>query len=113
MTQDTLNIIISGLMGLIGGFVTLPISTLFSWLLKKEEINLQTKITQREIRLQEQLKLENEKKIRTIQTQLDYALEREKRKLDIPIFSNKELSEIKSRIEKLENIIIRLSSNGN
>lgn len=113
MTQDTVNILVSGLMGLVGGLITLPINALFSWLLKKEEINLQYKIKQREMKLQAQMDFEAEKKTRTLQTRLDFELEREKRRLNSISNPSKEISEIISRIERLENAIRGLSSNGN
>jgi hypothetical protein len=100
-------------MGLVGGLITLPINALFSWLLKKEEINLQYKIKQREMKLQAQIDYEAEKKKRSFQTRLDFELEREKRKLDNALNPSKEISEIISRIEKIENTIRGLSSNGN
>lgn len=112
MAQDTVNILVSGLMGLVGGLITLPINALFSWLLKKEEINLQYKIKQREMKLQAQIDFEAEKKKRTLQTRLDFELEKEKRRLDNSSNPSNEISEIKSRIEKLEDAIRGLSSNG-
>jgi len=113
MAQDTLNILVSGLMGLVGGLITLPINAFFSWLLKKEEINLQFKIKQREMKLQAEIDYDAEKKKRTFQARLDFELEREKRKLDNASNPSQEILVITSRIEKLENIISRLSSNGN
>ncbi len=63
--------------------------------------------------MQAQIDFEAEKKTRTLQTRLDFELEREKRRLDNASNPSKEISEIKSRIEKLENTIRGLSSNGN
>jgi hypothetical protein len=93
MTQDTVNILISGLMGLVGGLITLPINALFSWMLKKEELNLQSKLKAREMQLQIQLDIKKEKELQRLR--------------------QNEISDIKSRIENLENSISRLSSNGN
>ena len=97
MTQDTLNILVSGLMGLVGGLITLPINALFSWMLKKEELNLQSKLKAKEIELQ---------------MQFDIIKEKELRKLNRTQNVRREISEIKSRLTKLENSADRSSSDG-
>lgn len=43
MQQETTNILISGLMGILGGLITLPISTILQWALKRDEIGYKSK----------------------------------------------------------------------
>jgi hypothetical protein len=43
MQQETSNILISGLMGILGGLITLPISTILQWALKRDEIGYKSK----------------------------------------------------------------------
>lgn len=58
MPQSTVNLFLSGLMGLLGGFFTIPINALISWWLKRDEQLLQHKLDmiakQRELLLQHQ-----------------------------------------------------------
>lgn len=98
MTQDSLNILVSGLMGLVGGLITLPINALFSWMLKKEELNLQSKLKAREMKLQLQFDIEKEKELQRL-------------KRASTVYGD--IYDIKSRLEILENASNRLSSNGN
>ena len=44
LSETTTNLLLSGIMGLIGGLITIPINTYFSWLLKKEEIKFQHRL---------------------------------------------------------------------
>jgi hypothetical protein len=62
MPESTLNLLFSGIMGIIGGMLTIPVSALFSYWLKRDELNLHHRLDivakQRELLLQHQLELE-------------------------------------------------------
>ncbi|MEW6206639.1 MAG: hypothetical protein AB1516_15100 [Pseudomonadota bacterium] len=38
------NLLLSGIMGILGGFITTPVNTIFAWLLKREEQSYQYKL---------------------------------------------------------------------
>lgn len=44
MSESTANILLSAVMGMLGGIVTTPINTLFAWFLKRDEQNHQYKL---------------------------------------------------------------------
>ena len=62
MSETTLNLLLSGIMGIVGGLLTIPVNALFSYWLKRDEIGLQHRLDmiakQRELMLQHQLELE-------------------------------------------------------
>jgi len=61
LPESTINLLLSGLMGIIGGMLTVPINALFSWLLKRSELNYQHQLgmiaKQRELLLAHQLEM--------------------------------------------------------
>jgi hypothetical protein len=63
--ESTINLLLSGLMGLFGGLFTIPINALFSWGLKRDEQLYQHKLDmiakQRELLLQHKLAMERQK----------------------------------------------------
>ena len=97
MAQDTFNILVSGLMGLIGGLITLPINAVISLLLKKEELNLQSKLKHREMQLQAKIDIDKEKELQRLRSTPNL---------------QSEISSIKSRIEKLEKDVNGEMQNG-
>jgi len=66
MDTSTTNLLVSGLMGLIGGLITIPINTIASWWLKREEQKYQHKLDviakQRELILQHKLEIQRTKR---------------------------------------------------
>lgn len=66
LPESTVNLLLSSLMGLIGGMVTIPINAGISFWLKRDEIYLQHRLDmiarQRELLLQHQLAMERQGK---------------------------------------------------
>ena len=66
LPESTLNLLLSGLMGLVGGLLTIPINALFSRWLKRDELLYQHKLDliakQRELLLSHKLELERQGK---------------------------------------------------
>lgn len=62
LPESTMNLLVSGLMGLFGGLITIPVNALFSWYLKRDEQRYQHKLDiiakQRELLLQHKLEME-------------------------------------------------------
>lgn len=62
LPESTINLLLSGLMGMFGGFVTIPFNAVFSLFLKRDELKYQHKLNliakQRELLLQHQLEME-------------------------------------------------------
>jgi hypothetical protein len=70
MDVTTTGILLSGLMGFLGGLMTIPINALFNLWLKREELEYSNKLEsiakQRELLLQHQLEMERKSKDRLI-----------------------------------------------
>ena len=66
LPDSTINLLLSGLMGIIGGIITLPINAIISWRLKRDEQLYQHKLDviakSRELLLQHKLEMEREAK---------------------------------------------------
>lgn len=66
MSESSLNILLSGLMGLAGGLLALPINAVLSYFLKREELYYSHKLDviakQRELLLEHKLELERKGK---------------------------------------------------
>ncbi len=62
LPETTVNILVSGLMGIVGGLVALPINTIFSWWLKRDEQLYQHKLDmiakKHELLMQHKLEME-------------------------------------------------------
>ncbi len=62
LPESTFNLILSGIMGVFGGLLTLPINAVIAWLLKRDEQLYQHKLDliakQRELLLQHKLTVE-------------------------------------------------------
>ncbi len=61
LPESSINLIISGIMGILGGLLTLPINAFFAYSLKRDEIKFQNRLDEiskkRELLLQHQLEL--------------------------------------------------------
>lgn len=70
MNETTTGILLSGLMGLFGGLITIPIHVLFYYLMRREELEysqkLETIAKQRELLLQHKLEMERKTKDKLI-----------------------------------------------
>jgi len=66
LPDSTVNLLLSGFMGLVGGLITIPLNALVSWLLKRDEQLYQHKLgmiaKQRELLLQHKLEMERKAK---------------------------------------------------
>jgi len=66
LPESTVNLLLSGLMGIFGGLATIPINTIFAWWLKREEQLYQHKLDmiakQRELLLQHKFEMEKKGK---------------------------------------------------
>jgi hypothetical protein len=66
MSESTLNLLLSAMLGFAGGMLAIPINALFSWLLKRDEQLLQHRLDvvakRRELLLQHQLEMERKAK---------------------------------------------------
>ena len=64
--ESTLDLLVSGLMGIFGGLIATPINALFSWWLKRDEQLLQHKLSmiekKQELLLQHKLEMERKEK---------------------------------------------------
>ncbi len=91
LPESTINLILSGLMGALGALISIPISSLISWQLKREEQLYQHKLDvvakQRELLLQHKLEMELKGK-------------------------DEEIAQIKARVSKLEQSVERAFGNG-
>ncbi len=89
ISESTFNLVLSGLMGALGSLVLLPINALVSWQLKREELLYQHKLDiiskQRELLLRHKLEMESKSK-------------------------DNEISQIKDRMSKLEQVLRRVVS---
>ena len=61
LPESTINLIVSGIMGLAGGLLTIPINAIFAYSLKRDEISFKNRLDeiskQRELLLQHKLEL--------------------------------------------------------
>jgi hypothetical protein len=66
MNETTTGIVLAGLMGFFGGLITIPLNALFSYWLKRDELEYSRKLEsiakQRELLLQHQLEMERRRK---------------------------------------------------
>jgi hypothetical protein len=62
MNPESIDLLVSGLMGMIGGLITIPVNAFFSMRMKREELELQHRLDliakSRELLLDHQLQLE-------------------------------------------------------
>lgn len=62
MSDETVKLLLSGIMGIFGGMITIPINALFSWYLKRDEQLYQHKLNmvakKSELLLQHKLEME-------------------------------------------------------
>jgi hypothetical protein len=62
LTESSINLILSGLMGLLGGLFTIPINAVFTYWLKRDEIEYSRRLDEiakkRELLLQHKLELQ-------------------------------------------------------
>jgi hypothetical protein len=67
LPESTINLLMSGLMGLMGGFITIPLNALMSWSLKRDEQLYQHKLDmiakKRDLLLQHKLEIERNTKL--------------------------------------------------
>ncbi len=86
LPESTMNLVLSGLMGLIGGLITLPVNAAISWFFKRDEQFLQHKLNviakDRELLLQHKLEMASRQK-------------------------NEDMSEIREAIKRLEGRLIQ------
>ena len=65
LPESTINLLLSGLMGAIGGFITIPVNTYIMWRLKRDELYYQHKLDviakERELFLQHKLEIQRTK----------------------------------------------------
>lgn len=70
MSLELLDLLVSGLMGIVGGLITIPVNAYFSMKLKRDELELQHRLDiiakSRELLLDHQLQLERMSKDREI-----------------------------------------------
>jgi hypothetical protein len=85
MNETTTGILLSGLMGLFGGLITIPIIALINYWLKRDELEYSQKLEsiakQRELLLQHKLELERRGKDKLID-QISKRLENLEKNLD-------------------------------
>src|SRR5574341_1825107 len=94
MQQESTNILLGGLMGIVGGLITLPISTVLQWTLKRDEIDYKAR--------REEISKRNE-------LLLHHKLEMERLGLKSTGIHNLDLNEIICRIELIEQKLQELS----
>lgn len=93
MSDSVANLLVSGLMGLIGGLITIPLNALFNWWLKRNELLLRSKLER--INKQRELLLRHEAE----------AAKRESARLDT---FEKELGNVKAEINQIKLNVTRL-----
>ena len=75
LPESTSNLILSGIMGLMGGLLTIPINAYFAYLLKRDEISYKRRLDdiskKRELLLQHKLELQLIEKKRELGNSLD------------------------------------------
>ena len=85
MDQMTTGIVLGGLMGFFGGLITIPINALFSYWLKRDELEYSQKLEsiakQRELLLQHKLEMERRRKDKLVD-QISKRLEHLEKHLD-------------------------------
>ena len=75
LPESTVNLILSGIMGLMGGLLTIPINSYFAYLLKRDEISYKNRLDdiskKRELLLQHKLELQLIEKKRELDNSLN------------------------------------------
>ncbi len=106
--ESTLNMLLGGLLGAIGGLFSIPINAYVLWKLKRDELFDQHKLTliekERELLLKHKLEFSTKEKEIFLQYRLDL-------KKQEPL--SQEISKLQDRILALENKLNRLTQGGN
>ena len=90
MSESSLNILFSGLMGIFGGMFTIPINGLISWIFKREEQRYQNEL--------DTMKMIKEKKL---QHEMDIKLQKISP-------TNEELAKLKGEVAQLRKAVAHL-----